>query len=103
MRRSSWRAGSRARNRCSSSTACWTVLLEYEIARRGRRIDAILLMDRAVIVLEFKVGVDSVDSASRWQVYEYALDLRDFHTRSVNIPIIPIVVPTGMTSSIASP
>src|SRR5712692_4932432 len=45
----------------------WTILLEYEIARRGRRIDAVLLIERAVIVLEFKVGVDRGESTSRWQ------------------------------------
>jgi tRNA(Arg) A34 adenosine deaminase TadA len=78
----------------------WTILLEYEIARRGRRIDAVLLLNRAVIVLEFKVGVDLVDSASRWQVLEYALDLRDFHTESGSALIIPILVPTTMTSTV---
>jgi hypothetical protein len=74
----------------------WTVLLEYEIARRGRRIDGVLLIDRAVIVMEFKVGVDRPDSASNWQVYEYALDLRDFHAQSAGVPIVPILVPTAM-------
>ena len=35
----------------------WTLLLEYEIARRGRRIDAVLLIDRAVVVLERRIPV----------------------------------------------
>src|SRR5579864_5443608 len=78
----------------------WTILLEYEIARRGRRIDAVLLLNRAVIVLEFKVGADLVDSDSRWQVLEYALDLRDFHAESGSALIIPILVPTAMTSTV---
>jgi hypothetical protein len=77
----------------------WTVLLEYEIARRGRRVDAILLIDRAVIVIEFKVGVDRADGASSWQVYEYALDLRDFHAQSAAVPIVPILVPTATKST----
>ena len=83
-----------------SESKSWTILLEYEIARRGRRIDAVLLLNRAVIVLEFKVGVDLVDSASRWQVLEYALDLRDFHAESGSALIILILVPTAMTSTV---
>jgi hypothetical protein len=78
----------------------WIILLEYEIARRGRRIDAVLLLDRAIVVLEFKVGVDRIDSASRWQVLEYALDLRDFHAESGSVQIVPILVPTEMTSTV---
>src|ERR1017187_1558996 len=72
----------------------WTILLEYEIARRGRRIDAVLLTNRAIVVLEFKVGLQAADSSSRWQVYEYALDLRDFHGDSGHHLIVPIVVPS---------
>ena len=45
---------------CSST---WTVLLEYEIARRGRRVDAIVLTNYAIIVLEFKIGLERADGA----------------------------------------
>src|ERR1039458_291208 len=31
----------------SPSSSRWTILLEYEIARRGRRIDAVLLTNRS--------------------------------------------------------
>src|SRR5262245_37536780 len=34
---------------------CWTCLLEYEVPRRQRRIDAVVLADKAVVILEFKV------------------------------------------------
>lgn len=53
----------------------WPLLLEYEIPRRGRRIDVVLLGDGAVAVLEFKVGWRTFDAAGVWQVEEYALDL----------------------------
>jgi len=76
----------------------WTLLLEFEIARRGRRIDAVLLTNTVIVVLEFKVGLHAADSSSRWQAYEYALDLRDFHGGSRYHPIVPIVVPTGSTA-----
>src|SRR4051812_26119155 len=41
----------------------WGLLLEYEIPRRDRRIDAVLLAGSLVLVLEFKTG-DSDDEAS---------------------------------------
>jgi hypothetical protein len=79
----------------TAASSGWTLLLEYEIARRGRRIDAVLLTNSTIVVLEFKIGLRAADSSSRWQAYEYALDLRDFHGNSGDHPIIPIVVPTG--------
>ena len=78
----------------------WTILLEYEIARRGRRIDAVLLLDKAIVVIEFKASVDRIDGASQWQVREYAMDLRDFHSASGAVPIIPMLVAIEMTSTV---
>jgi len=88
--------------RAKEKAAAWTILLEYEIARRGRRIDAVLLTNCAIVVLEFKIGLQAADSSSRWQAYEYALDLRDFHGASSHHPIIPIVIPTGSTAGSSS-
>jgi hypothetical protein len=52
----------------TGKASAWTILLEYEIARRGRRIDAVLLTNAVIVVLEFKVGLQAADSSSRWQV-----------------------------------
>ena len=52
--------------------------------------------------MEFKVGLQAADSSSRWQVYEYALDLRDFHGDSRHHPIVPIVVPTGSIAGLCA-
>jgi hypothetical protein len=87
----------------TGKASAWTILLEYEIARRGRRIDAVLLTNAAIVVLEFKVGLQAADSSSRWQAYEYGLDLRDFHGGSRDHPIVPIVVPTGSTAACCEP
>ena len=87
----------------TEKASAWTILLEYEIARRGRRIDAVLLTNWAIVVLEFKVGVRAADSSSRWQSYEYALDLRDFHQDSRHHPIVPIVVPTSSIAGSCAP
>src|SRR5208337_1119469 len=58
----------------------WRVLLEYPLLRLGKRIDAVLLSDRAILVLEFKAADQT--RLAREQVEDYALDLFDFHAES---------------------
>ena len=76
----------------------WRVLLEYPLLRLQRRIDAVLLSDRAILVLEFKAGATAVSNADRRQVEDYALDLVDFHAASRAHPIVPILVATEARS-----
>ncbi len=71
--------------------ANWHLLLEYEILRRQKRPDGILLDSDIVFVIEFKLGESRAGSAERWQAREYALDLRDFHAASHERTIIPIL------------
>jgi len=73
----------------------WGLLLEYPIPRRNKRIDCVILASDLVIVLEFKVGADSYESAARRQTEEYALDLRDFHEASRDRIIVPVLVATN--------
>jgi len=70
----------------------WRLLLEYPLIRLGRIIDAVLVTDRAVIVLEFKALSSGFSEAARVQAEDYALDLRDFHSGSRHHVIIPILV-----------
>jgi hypothetical protein len=72
----------------------WRILLEYPLLRLGRRIDAVLLCDRAVIVLEFKIGASTYTTLDRQQTEDYALDLFDFHAESRTHPVVPILVAT---------
>lgn len=72
----------------------WTVALEYDLLRLEKRIDAVVLTERAIVVLEFKVGARSVSNADRAQAFDYAQDLFDFHGGSRIHPIVPIVVAT---------
>jgi hypothetical protein len=72
----------------------WWLLLEYPMLRLGKRADAIILMPRAILVLEFKIGARVCAGADREQVEDYALDLRDFHAGSRRHPIVPILVAT---------
>jgi len=71
----------------------WTVALEYDLIRLEKRADAVLLTDRAILVLEFKTTDASL--AALAQVEDYALDLRDFHAGSRVHPIIPVLVSGG--------
>jgi hypothetical protein len=71
-----------------------SLLLEYSIPRIGRRVDAVLLIGPVVFVIEFKVGSDLYDQAAIEQVWDYALDLKNFHKASHSVSIVPILVPT---------
>jgi hypothetical protein len=66
-------------------------LLEFPLYRLRRRIDVVLLAGPAVLVIETKVGATEFASADRRQVEEYALDLRDFHSGSAGVSIVPIL------------
>lgn len=81
------------------ASAEYAVALEYEIPRRSRRIDAVLLTRHSIIPIEFKVGADRFDRASVWQAEDYALDLRDFHRGSRGRRITPILVCTAAAAS----
>ncbi|WP_144299881.1 DNA/RNA helicase domain-containing protein [Elioraea rosea] len=70
--------------------ARWTVALEYDLIRLGKRIDAVVVTDRALLVLEFKTR--DASPAALAEAEDYALDLRDFHAGSRAHPIVPILV-----------
>lgn len=72
----------------------WRIAFEYELLRLEKRIDAVLLTDRAILVLEFKAGATKITPAFRAQAEDYAQDLLDFHALSRAHPIIPIIVAT---------
>jgi hypothetical protein len=63
----------------------------------GRRIDVVLLIESALFVLEFKIGERQFTSYAINQVYDYALDLKNFHETSRNLLIAPIVIATNAT------
>ena len=70
------------------------IYFEYTIPRMGRRIDVVLLLDGAVLLLEFKAFNEKYTKADIAQVWDYALDLKNFHEQSHNRPIVPILVAT---------
>ena len=77
----------------------WFIILEYEIPRRSRRPDLILLSETTIYVVELKIHAERYDAASRKQSKDYALDLRDFHAGSHGRRIVPILCATGAAQS----
>jgi hypothetical protein len=75
------------------------LFLEFNIPRMGRRIDAVLLIGPVVFVIEFKVGESAFDRAAVDQVWDYALDLKNFHEASHSVSIVPLLIATGATRS----
>src|SRR5215470_1373057 len=67
-----------------------SILLEFWIPRRMRRIDALLLFPGTVAVLEFKAN--SEDPGDIAQVEDYALDLALFHQPSHHLLLQPLLI-----------
>jgi hypothetical protein len=76
-----------------------SLYLEFNIPRMGRRIDAVVITGPIVFVVEFKVGDASFERSAIDQVWDYALDLKNFHEASHAVSIVPILIATGATAS----
>lgn len=72
-----------------------SLFLEFNVPRMGRRIDTVLLIGPVVFVIEFKVGESAFERAAVDQVWDYALDLKNFHEASHSVSIVPILIATG--------
>jgi hypothetical protein len=83
----------------ADTTAHWHLLLEYPIPRRGKRIDAVILAEDLILVLEFKCGGRKYDRDARIQVEDYCLDLRDFHNECGSRILIPVLIATEADQS----
>ena len=60
----------------------------------GRRIDVVLIIQSVVFVLEFKVGAKDFSANAIDQVFDYALDLKNFHETSHPLVVAPMLVAT---------
>lgn len=70
------------------------LFFEFDIPRLGSRIDTVLLLEQIVFVLEFKVGSSIFSSDAVDQVWDYSLDLKNFHEPSHVAPVIPVLIAT---------
>lgn len=76
-----------------------SIFLEFNIPRMGRRIDVVLIVGPVVFAVEFKVGETTLDRAAMEQVWDYSLDLKNFHKASHHVAIVPILIATEATQS----
>lgn len=74
------------------------VYFEYDVPRMGKRIDVVLLVDQVLFVIEYKVGERSYPHHAILQVWDYALDLKNFHETSHHLSIVPILIATEASS-----
>lgn len=70
------------------------ILLEFQIPRMGRRIDAVVITRGVLLAIEFKVGSEAFDRSAIEQVWDYSLDLKNFHEASHDASIVPVLVAT---------
>lgn len=70
------------------------IYFEYSIPRMGQRVDVIVIIGPVLFVLEFKTGEKKFHSHAIDQVWDYALDLKNFHETSHNQYIVPVLIAT---------
>lgn len=75
------------------------VFLEFDVPRLGSRIDAVVVSERSIVPIEFKVGSGQYAPEAIEQVWDYALDLKNFHDESHGASIFPILTATGAERS----
>lgn len=71
-----------------------SIYFEYSIPRMGKRIDVVVITGSTIFVLEFKVGENEFPSHAIDQVWDYALDLKNFHETSHEHFIAPVLIAT---------
>lgn len=75
------------------------IYFEFSIPRMGKRVDCILIIKNIVFVIEFKVGEMEYLNANYDQVWDYALDLKNFHKPSHSAVLVPILIATEAKDS----
>ena len=69
-----------------------SIYFEYAIPRMGKRIDVLLIIKSILFVVEFKVGEKEYPAYAIDQVWDYALDLKNFHETSHDKIIVPVLL-----------
>ncbi len=70
------------------------IIFEYTIPRMGKRVDAVVMYNNIVFLLEFKCGDSEYRQSTYDQVYDYALDLRNFQKESHDKLLVPMMIST---------
>src|SRR5262245_33366906 len=80
--------------RSEGLASSYSTLLECDLPYESRRIDVILLVSGAVLVVEFK-GKSRAEQADLDQVSAYARDLRAYHAACAEHPVHPVLTLMG--------
>jgi hypothetical protein len=75
------------------------IFFEFFIPRMGKRVDTLLVIKNIVFVIEFKVGENQFLTHNIEQVWDYALDLKNFHKASHNLVLVPVLIATEAKKS----
>lgn len=76
-----------------------TIFFEFSVPRMGKRVDTIVIIDNVVFIIEFKVGENKFLYSNVEQVWDYALDLKNFHEPSHKAVLAPILIATEAKKS----
>lgn len=76
------------------------IYFEYSIPRMGKRIDTVVVDRNVIFVIEFKVGQGEFLTTDIDQVWDYALDLKNFHETTHDHIVAPVLVATNARSVI---
>jgi hypothetical protein len=79
-----------------------SIYFEYSIPRMGKRIDVVVITGSTIFILEFKVGETEFPLYAIDQVWDYALDLKNFHETSHEHFVAPILIATKAKSILAT-
>jgi hypothetical protein len=76
-----------------------TIFFEFTIPRMGKRVDCLVIIENVVFVIEFKIGEKKYLNSNIDQVWDYALDLKNFHKPSHAALLVPIIVASDAKKS----
>lgn len=71
------------------------IAFEFAVPRMGKRVDVLLVLGAAVFILEFKAGEREFRADALRQVWDYALDMNNFHSTSHNATLVPVLIATS--------
>ena len=72
-----------------------SIFMEYNIPRMGRRADVVLVIEGIIFVLEFKTLGSKFSYQASSQVWDYAIDLKNFQLKTFERTLVPVVVVPG--------
>ena len=78
------------------------IFFEYAIPRMGKRIDVLVIIEHVIFILEFKVGEKDFLLGAIEQVWDYALDPKNFHETSHEHLIAPVLIATAAKSVLST-